>query len=148
MKFSSTPIAKKYPPEQVDYVEKVYSSTSKGTLDERKNAFEIKETPELRELITYYLSYYVYNNDFDILITKEMLLREAINTIREPIDTQDAEEKLKMMDLKGKSNTIMNNLREEINTLRNSIYGDQDGSKEILKALSPEDRLKLSKPKV
>ncbi len=144
-KFSNTDIARKFSPEIIKYVEDVYSSKSKATLQERKSAYDIKETPEVRGLITYYLSYFVYNNDFEILITKEIFLREATDTIREPIETTDADLRLKLIDLKGKCNNHMNQLREEIDALRNIIFGDQDGSKEIVKALSAEDRLKLKK---
>jgi len=147
MTFASHPRCKAVDTSVIRYIEEVYSRDGKGTLDERKKRHAVEETPEIRELIAYYMSYFVYDNEFSLLISKEELLRESIEIIREPVTTTDEDKRLKMIDLKSKADATCDKLVQDIKRLRSEIYGDKEkeGTKVIQGAISPEERLKMVK---
>lgn len=147
MKLSLHPRFKDVNPLILRYIEKVYSRDSKGTLEERRKSHDIAETPEIRELIAYYISYFVYDNEFMLLIAKEELYREQIAIMREPLVEKDEEKRLKLSDLKSKADATCDKLVEDIKRLRSAIYGDleEQGQKVVQVAISPEERLKMKK---
>ena len=130
------------------YIRAVYARGGTGTLEERKAEWpEVVETPALREKIAHFLSYEVYDNEFMLLIAKEELLRESIDIIRTPITVADEEKKLKLMELKSRADNACDKLVGDIKKLRSALYGEfeREGGDVILKALSPEERLKKKK---
>lgn len=145
MTFAETDIAKGVSPEVIKYIETVYSrGTSRKSLEERQAEFNIEETPEIRKLIAYYMSYFVYDNEFMTLVSKEILFRESSETIREPVSVTDEDKRLKMVDLKSKADAVCDKLLGDIKRLRGEIYGalEQEGQKVVQQALTPEDRIK------
>lgn len=141
MKLADHPRAKGFSKDIIRYIEDVYSRANRGTLDQRRKRHTVEETPEIRELAAWYISYFVYDDEFMHLIAKEELLRKSIAIMREI--NEDTQKNKEMLDLQAKADTVCDKLVQDIKSLRAAIYGDkqEEGKEVIRKAITPEDRV-------
>lgn len=133
------------------YIQEVYSKDSKlnkiEDIQERKKIaaekceIEIPEnTPELRKQIIEFLRSQAHNK-FSLLITKEELLFESLEIMREPlIQSKDDDKRLKNLKLKGDANSLCDQLAVQIEALRIEIFTDEFHV-EAKKVISIEERI-------
>lgn len=134
------------------YIQEVYSKDSKlnkiEDIQERKKIaaekceIEIPEnTPELRKQIIEFLRSQAHNK-FALLISKEELLIECLDVMREPlINSKDDDKRLKNVKLKGDVNALCDKLVVETDLLRIDIFTEEH-AEESKKVISIEERLK------
>jgi hypothetical protein len=102
-----------------------------------------ENTEELRKVIIEFLRLQ-HHNKFALLISKEELLIECLDVLREPlVNSKDDDKRLKNVKLKGDVNDLCDKLVSETDRLRQTIFTEEHAD-ESKKVISIEDRL-LSK---
>lgn len=156
MKFADLDIARGTDPKLLSYIEKMNSKESAlnriENLEERKKAAlkecglqSISEDEAFKKLVVYYLSYFQHNNKYTLLRTREELLQEVMENMRESLEkTPDEDKKLKNVKLKGDLDQLAERLVEGCEKLYKEIYGElAETARDVIKvSISPEQRLK------
>lgn len=102
-----------------------------------------ENTEELRKVIIEFLRMQ-HHNKFSLLISKEELLIECLDVMREPLlSSKDDDKRLKNVKLKGDVNELCGKLVTETERLRVDVFTEEH-AEESKKVISIEDRL-LSK---
>lgn len=112
----------------------------KDIMDLKDKAFE--------ELLFHYLSYYQFNNRFQLLITKQQLFWSMQRVMNRPLneDEEDEEVMRKKLNARYAISNDAKSLIDEIEYLKSEIYGTDDVKKmaemHVRKMLTLETRLK------
>lgn len=156
IKFLSSKIVQAFPHKDktqiLKYIPLIYGVDSNlnkiENLVERKNiaaeqcGIEVPEnTEELRKVIIEFLRLQ-HHNKFALLISKDELLIECLDVLREPlVNSKDDDKRLKNVKLKGDVNELCDKLVIETERLRIDIFTEEH-AEESKKVISIEERLK------
>lgn len=100
-----------------------------------------ENTEELRKVIIEFLRLQ-HHNKFALLVSKEELLTECLDVLREPlVISKDDEKRLKNVKLKGDVNALCDKLVVETERLRIDIFTEEH-AEESKKVISIEERLR------
>lgn len=102
-------------------------------------------TKDFQVKVFRHLSFKVANNKYTLLVSREELLLETLQELREKlVTTTDEDKRLKAIKLKGELDVLCERLVDGIEKLYKEIYGDvaQVAKEEVRKSLSPEQRIK------
>lgn len=109
-------------------------------------AEDVMTRAEVKDLLHYRLSYVLYNNKYQRLLTKQVQLW---NLCRLTLNDFGNEDMVKDVGLHDKINELIDRLSGQVESLYSEIYGApeiQDIAKEQVKrTMSPEQRLKKNK---
>lgn len=99
------------------------------------------------ELMFHYLSYYQFNNKFQLLLSKQQLFWSIQKVLNKPVDEVEDETQMeKKLDSRHKITNTAQELINEIEYLKSEIYGTDDVKKvvemHLRKVITPEMRLK------
>jgi|JI10StandDraft_1071094.scaffolds.fasta_scaffold103704_3 hypothetical protein len=121
---------------------KIEDLTERKKIAAEQCEIEVPEnTEDLRKVIIEFLRLQ-HHNKFALLISKEELLIECLDVLREPlVNSKDDDKRLKNVKLKGDVNALCDKLVVETDLLRIDIFTEEH-AEESKKVISIEERLK------
>lgn len=155
-KWEESEFAKGKDPNKVQFAE-VFCTSRKTDFESRLKEAEYKtgqrlDDPEVRELIHLYLSFFRYNQKYQMLLTYQLTMWKVSKLILDAELGDDVENQTKSITLMDKMTDLTWKLSSKVQGLMSEIYGEnqvQDiATEQIVKAQSPEQRMMKKKQKI
>ena len=149
-KWEESEYAKGKDTDKVRFAE-IFCTSRKTDFDARLKEAEYKtgqrlDDPEVRELIHLYLSFFRYNQKYQMLLTYQLTMWRVSRLILDAELGEDVENQTKSINLMDKMTDLTWKLSTKVQGLLSEIYGEdqvQDiATEQIVKAISPEQRMK------